>query len=106
MAPAKALQQNRRAKGDPVFDGITLTSPDKVLYPEVGVTKLDLASYYQTIAPYILPYVVNRPISLVRCPEGIDGEQLLPAPRHEGHERCDQADSHIRRREQEALSLS
>jgi bifunctional non-homologous end joining protein LigD len=75
VAPAKSVAA--KAKGEPVFDGITLTSPDKVLYPEVGVTKLDLASYYQTIAPYILPYVVNRPISLVRCPEGIDGERFF-----------------------------
>jgi bifunctional non-homologous end joining protein LigD len=66
-----------KPKGDPVFDGIKLTSPDKVLYPEAGITKLDLASYYQTIAPYMLPYVVNRPISLVRCPEGIDGESFF-----------------------------
>jgi bifunctional non-homologous end joining protein LigD len=59
-----------KAKSDPVFFGIKLTSPDKVFYPDVGVTKLDLATYYETIAAYILPYVVNRPISLVRCPEG------------------------------------
>ena len=79
LAPAKsvAAKAKAKAKGDPVFDGITLTSPDKVLYPEVGVTKLDLASYYQTIAPYILPYVVSRPISLVRCPEGIEGERFF-----------------------------
>jgi bifunctional non-homologous end joining protein LigD len=77
VAPAKSVAAKPKTKGDPVFDGIKLTSPDKVLYPEVGVTKLDLASYYQTIAPYILPYVVNRPISLVRCPEGIDGEQFF-----------------------------
>jgi bifunctional non-homologous end joining protein LigD len=77
VAPAKSVAAKAKAKGDPVFDGITLTSPDKVLYPEVGVTKLDLASYYQTIAPYILPYVVNRPISLVRCPEGIEGERFF-----------------------------
>ena len=77
VTPAKSVAAKAKAKGEPVFDGITLTSPDKVLYPEVGVTKLDLASYYQTIAPYILPYVVNRPISLVRCPEGIDGERFF-----------------------------
>ncbi|HEY6655595.1 MAG TPA: DNA ligase D, partial [Methyloceanibacter sp.] len=77
VAPAKSVAAKPKTKGDSVFDGIKLTSPDKVLYPEVGVTKLDLASYYQTIAPYILPYVVNRPISLVRCPEGIDGEQFF-----------------------------
>jgi bifunctional non-homologous end joining protein LigD len=77
LAPAKSVAAKAKTKRDSVFDGITLTSPDKVLYPEVGVTKLDLASYYQTIAPYILPYVVNRPISLVRCPEGIEGERFF-----------------------------
>ncbi len=62
---------------DPTFAGITLSSPDKVLYPAIGVTKLDLARYYEAIAPYLLPYVVNRPISLVRCPEGIDKESFF-----------------------------
>jgi bifunctional non-homologous end joining protein LigD len=64
-------------KTGPTFAGITLSSPDKVLYPAIGVTKLDLARYYETIAPYMLPYVVNRPISLVRCPEGIDKESFF-----------------------------
>jgi bifunctional non-homologous end joining protein LigD len=66
-----------KPKAEPMFAGITLSSPDKVLYPAIGVTKLDLARYYQAIAPYILPYAVNRPISLVRCPEGIDGERFF-----------------------------
>jgi bifunctional non-homologous end joining protein LigD len=61
----------------PVFDGITLSSPDKVLYPKIGATKLDLARYYETVAPYMLPYLVDRPISLVRCPEGIDKERFF-----------------------------
>ncbi len=69
--------QRAKPKGDPVFAGITLSSPDKVLYPKIGATKLDLAKYYETVAPFILPYVVNRPISLVRCPEGIDGERFF-----------------------------
>ncbi len=67
-APRKA------AKGDPVFAGITLSSPDKVMYPDGGITKLDLAHYYETVAPFILPYVAYRPISLVRCPGGCEEE--------------------------------
>jgi bifunctional non-homologous end joining protein LigD len=63
-----------KPKGDPVFKGTTLTNPDKVLYPDVGLTKLDLARYYETVAPVMLPYVVNRPISIVRCPEGTEKE--------------------------------
>jgi bifunctional non-homologous end joining protein LigD len=74
---SEADMQRAKPKGDPTFAGITLSSPDKVLYPDIGATKLDLAQYYETVAPFILPYVVNRPISLVRCPEGIDGERFF-----------------------------
>ena len=50
--------------------GIRLTHPDRVLYPEQGITKGDLALYYQQIADWIMPHVENRPLTLVRCPEG------------------------------------
>jgi bifunctional non-homologous end joining protein LigD len=46
------------------------TSPDRVLYADMGLTKLGLASYYSEIADWILPHLVDRPLSLVRCPEG------------------------------------
>jgi bifunctional non-homologous end joining protein LigD len=74
---SEADMQRSKAKAKPDFAGVTLSSPDKVLYPKIGATKLDLARYYATVAPFILPYVVNRPISLVRCPEGIDGERFF-----------------------------
>ena len=63
--------------GDATFEGITLTNPGKVYYPDIGLTKLDVARYYETVAPYMLPYVARRPISLVRCPEGIDKEHFF-----------------------------
>jgi bifunctional non-homologous end joining protein LigD len=50
--------------------GIALSHPDKVLYPEDGFTKLDLARYYMEAAPWMLPHVENRLLSLVRCPAG------------------------------------
>jgi bifunctional non-homologous end joining protein LigD len=55
---------------DPLFHGVRLSSPQKVLYPEQGITKLALAEYYEAVADWTLPHVVNRPISLVRCPAG------------------------------------
>jgi bifunctional non-homologous end joining protein LigD len=55
---------------DPVFHGVRLSHPEKVLYPEQGITKRALAEYYDAVAKWILPHVVNRPISLVRCPAG------------------------------------
>jgi bifunctional non-homologous end joining protein LigD len=56
------------------FDGVSLTNPDRVLFPDIGLTKLDLARYYEKVAPAMLPYVERRPISLVRCPEGYTKE--------------------------------
>src|SRR5438105_4272840 len=52
------------------LEGVRLTSPDKVLYPEQGITKLELAQYYRDIADWILPHLTDRPLVLVRCPEG------------------------------------
>ncbi len=56
------------------IEGVSLTNPGRVLFPDIGLIKLDLARYYETVAPYMLPYVVRRPISLVRCPEGYTKE--------------------------------
>jgi bifunctional non-homologous end joining protein LigD len=50
--------------------GITLSNPDRVLYPDQGLTKQDLAAYFEAIAPWMLPHVEGRPLSLVRCPSG------------------------------------
>jgi len=50
--------------------GVTLTHPDRVLYPGQGITKRDLAAFYEEIGDWILPHVVERPLSLVRCPAG------------------------------------
>jgi bifunctional non-homologous end joining protein LigD len=49
---------------------VRLSHPDRVVYPEQGVTKLDLAEFYASIADWILPQLVERPLSLVRCPRG------------------------------------
>lgn len=47
-----------------------LSNPTKVLYPSVGVTKRELLDYAALVAPRLLPHVVNRPLTLVRCPNG------------------------------------
>jgi len=51
--------------------GVVLTSPDKILYPELGLTKRELAEYLQVVARYMLPFATRHPLSLVRCPDGI-----------------------------------
>ena len=50
--------------------GVHLTHPDKVLYPEQGITKGELAEYYTAVSGWMLPHVAKRPITLVRCPTG------------------------------------
>ena len=67
---AESSGHTSKRKGDPMFAGITLSNPDKVLFPDPGLTKLDLARYYEAVALAMLPCIINRPISLVRCPEG------------------------------------
>jgi bifunctional non-homologous end joining protein LigD len=53
--------------------GVRLTHPSRVLYPDWGLTKEDVAQYYIDVADHLLPHVVERPLSIVRCPEGEDG---------------------------------
>jgi bifunctional non-homologous end joining protein LigD len=50
--------------------GIHITHPDRVLFAAQGVTKRDLIDYYLSVADVMLPHVVDRPLSLVRCPQG------------------------------------
>ena len=53
-----------------IVEGVRLSSPDKVLYPEQGITKSALADYYVAVAPRMLPHVARRPVTMVRCPTG------------------------------------
>ena len=51
--------------------GVRLTHPDKVVDEESGLTKFALASYYEAIGKWIMPHIADRPLSIVRCPEGV-----------------------------------
>ena len=50
--------------------GVRVTSPDRVLFEELGLTKKALAEYYESVAEWMLPELRDRPLSLVRCPQG------------------------------------
>jgi bifunctional non-homologous end joining protein LigD len=70
-APASPGQSIRYASAGAVeLGGMELTNPERVLYPEQGVTKLALAQYYESIHEWVLPYLAQRPLVLLRCPEG------------------------------------
>lgn len=61
--------------GKESIDCIALSHPDRELWP--GITKHDLATYWQTVAGIALPGLVRRPLAIVRCPEGIGGEHFF-----------------------------
>ena len=70
-APASAALPARHATAGAVEIAETpLTHPERILYPEQGVTKLALARYYESIQEWVLPYLARRPLVLLRCPEG------------------------------------
>lgn len=60
----------KRRNDEAVVAGVRLTHPERVMFPEQGVTKLDLARYYEDIQHWMMPYIARRPLTLVRCPEG------------------------------------
>lgn len=65
-APAKAPRRTVR-----------LTHPDRLYWPDAGVTKEGLADYYTAVWRSIAPFIVGRPLALLRCPEGIDGPSFF-----------------------------
>jgi bifunctional non-homologous end joining protein LigD len=57
-----------------VVAGVTITHPDRLIYQDAKLTKLDIVKFYEQIGEWILPHLVGRPLTLVRCPEGPGGE--------------------------------
>jgi bifunctional non-homologous end joining protein LigD len=55
----------------PTVVGIRISHPDRVIYPDLGISKIQLARYYERIAEWIVPHVAARPLTLVHCPAGI-----------------------------------
>src|SRR5882672_1084072 len=53
---------------------VRLTHPDRIYWVDVGVTKQDLADYYRLAWDWMAPLVIDRPLALVRCPDGTKGQ--------------------------------
>jgi bifunctional non-homologous end joining protein LigD len=69
------LEKPAQASGKPVTVlGVRITHPDRVVFPDAGCTKGDVAAYYAKAADWMLQHAGHRPVSLLRCPEGINGE--------------------------------
>jgi bifunctional non-homologous end joining protein LigD len=59
------------SESSPTIVGIRISHPDRVIYPDLGISKIQLARYYERIAEWIVPHVAARPLTLVQCPAGI-----------------------------------
>ncbi len=62
-----------RGKAETEVLGVRVTNPDRVFWPADQVTKLDLIEYYRGISDWIMPHILHRPMSMVRCPQGVAG---------------------------------
>jgi bifunctional non-homologous end joining protein LigD len=60
--------------GDAVVSGVRISHPDRIVYPEDGVTKAAVARYYAAVADHMLPHLRSRPVALLRCPDGLTGQ--------------------------------
>ncbi len=71
-APGRSTRKAARAPVStaPIVSGITLSHPDKLLFPADRLSKLDLAQYYEKVSTQMIPHLRDRPLSLVRCPDG------------------------------------
>ncbi|MBT2372917.1 DNA ligase D [Pseudomonas fluorescens] len=75
--PRAAKPLNKTAKTSATQAGVTITHPDRVIDPQSSLQKLQLAQFYEGISEWILPHLRHRPVSLLRAPEGITGEQFF-----------------------------
>lgn len=71
---AKKASSSEKAAKSPGIEvaGVPLTSPGRMLWEDQGLTKRELAEFYADIGEWLLPHLVNRPLTLIRCPAGAE----------------------------------
>src|SRR5690606_26366723 len=76
QASFKGLREDKTVKevGEQSGGGVRISSPGKIIFPDLRITKQQVADYYRTVAPLLLPELRERPLSMVRCPDGIGGQ--------------------------------
>lgn len=76
-APKTKAKSASKARDRIDVGGVSVSHPERIVYPESGERKIDLVTYYQTIAAYMLPHAGDRPLSVLRIPHDIAGEQFF-----------------------------
>lgn len=75
--PANSPAAFKTARGKVTVAGVGISHPDRVIDSKTGTQKIELAQFYEAIGEWVLPYLRKRPVALLRCPEGIEGEQFF-----------------------------
>ncbi len=75
--PSAARRPSAGKQQDATVAGVRISHPERVIDEASGARKLDIAGYYAAVADWILPHLADRPVALVRTPEGIAGEQIF-----------------------------
>lgn len=79
-SPSKPMNTSKdKAKSNDRIDvaGVSISHPDRVIDKQSGLQKIDLAHFYESISDWILPHLDHRAVALLRCPEGVEGEQFF-----------------------------
>ncbi|WP_024657055.1 DNA ligase D [Pseudomonas syringae USA007] len=78
VTPEPSRQPGKKtARGKVDVAGTGISHPQRVIDSKTGTKKIELAQFYESIADWILPFLDKRPVALLRCPEGIEGEQFF-----------------------------
>jgi bifunctional non-homologous end joining protein LigD len=69
--PARqVVREEPQPPPEPAGDTVRISNPERIVFPEDGISKGDLADYFRALTPAILPWLASRPLTLVRCPQG------------------------------------
>ena len=71
LGHASACGSKAGARDDVMVAGVRISHPDRVVYPGRGLSKEDVAEYYEAVADLMVPHLAGRPLTVVRCPEGV-----------------------------------
>jgi bifunctional non-homologous end joining protein LigD len=64
----------KASKGErPLVAGVGISHPERLIYPDLGISKIQLARYYEAVGASMVPHVAGRPLTLLHCPEGLAG---------------------------------
>jgi bifunctional non-homologous end joining protein LigD len=67
---AEVVAERPQPVAAPAGDKVKISNPERIVFPDAGITKGELADYFRQVAPLMLPWVAERPLTLVRCPQG------------------------------------